>query len=295
MIKITSIVFSVFLLVNIIYGQYPLNTGNIWEFSNGNFDTTTAYTREVVGDTIMTNGKTYSIIKEVERPPEVSQRYWGRWTKYHRYDSLKVFEYNPRYNDEYLICNFNSKPSTLPIATYINNSDTLDVYLRGKGEKNVFGKTLMQWSFTIDYHRTHTDDELYFIVTDKIGMTLRSGFLFYYPIKGAFIDGMKYGVLSNTLANNDISHNISHYQLFQNYPNPFNPSTTIEFNLPKAEYVMLDVHNITGEKVKTIISANLHAGNHTYEFDGSNLSSGLYFYKLTTETYQETKKMILMK
>jgi hypothetical protein len=58
---------------------------------------------------------------------------------------------------------------------------------------------------------------------------------------------------------------------------------------------MLDVYNIVGQKVTTIISTNLRAGNHTYEFDGSSLSSGIYFYKLTTESFQQTKKMILMK
>jgi hypothetical protein len=83
--------------------------------------------------------------------------------------------------------------------------------------------------------------------------------------------------------------------LQQNYPNPFNPTTTIEFNLPKTSNVLLKIFNILGEEVSTLVSNRLSAGSHTYEWDASNLSGGVYIYRLEAGDYKETKKMILMK
>jgi predicted GH43/DUF377 family glycosyl hydrolase len=85
------------------------------------------------------------------------------------------------------------------------------------------------------------------------------------------------------------------YSLDQNYPNPFNPSTTIEFSLPKSEFVELKVYNILGKKAATLVANKLNQGNHTYTFDGKNLASGIYYYQLTAGDYREVKKMIILK
>jgi hypothetical protein len=85
------------------------------------------------------------------------------------------------------------------------------------------------------------------------------------------------------------------YLLKQNYPNPANPSTTIEFDLPKTSEVSLKLFNILGEEVATLVSERLSTGSYSYEWDGSHLASGVYLYRLETEGYVETKKMILMK
>ena len=85
------------------------------------------------------------------------------------------------------------------------------------------------------------------------------------------------------------------FLLTQNYPNPFNPSTTIEFTLPKSEFVELRVFNILGKKVSTPVSNKLNQGNHTYKFDGKNLASGVYYYQLVAGNFREVKKMILLK
>jgi hypothetical protein len=88
---------------------------------------------------------------------------------------------------------------------------------------------------------------------------------------------------------------INEFNLSQNYPNPFNPSTTIEFTLPKSEFVELKVYNILGKKVSSVISKKLNQGTHTYIFDGKNLASGIYYYQLAAGDYREVKKMILLK
>jgi hypothetical protein len=100
--------------------------------------------------------------------------------------------------------------------------------------------------------------------------------------------------LSNIEIDNQV-HIASTFTLKQNYPNPFNPSTTIEFTLPKSEYVELRVYNILGKEVSTLVSNKLNQGNHTYQFDGKNLASGIYYYQLTAGDYREVKKMILLR
>ncbi|MCF7793960.1 MAG: T9SS type A sorting domain-containing protein, partial [Candidatus Cloacimonetes bacterium] len=89
-------------------------------------------------------------------------------------------------------------------------------------------------------------------------------------------------------------------ELIGNYPNPFNPSTTIAFNLANAGHVTIDVYNIKGEKVRTLVDGEFTATSHTVTWDGiddnnKQVSSGVYFYKMKADKYVQTKKMILMK
>ena len=85
------------------------------------------------------------------------------------------------------------------------------------------------------------------------------------------------------------------FQLFQNYPNPFNPSTTIEFALAKGGFVTLKIYNVTGEKVATLVSENLNAGSYKYNWDAGSLASGIYYYRLTTGKFAETRKLALLR
>lgn len=85
------------------------------------------------------------------------------------------------------------------------------------------------------------------------------------------------------------------FQLAQNYPNPFNPSTNILYNLPSGGLVSLELYNIHGQKVKTLVNNFQEKGRHQVTFSGVNLSSGVYFYQLKIGGYSATKKMILIK
>ncbi len=87
----------------------------------------------------------------------------------------------------------------------------------------------------------------------------------------------------------------SEYVLSQNYPNPFNPVTTISFSLPVASHVSLEVYNVMGQRVTTVADGFYGAGVHACEWDGSAVASGVYFYRIETPEFIETKKMMLLK
>jgi len=88
---------------------------------------------------------------------------------------------------------------------------------------------------------------------------------------------------------------VENFTLSNNYPNPFNPSTKIEYSLPTNEYVSLKVYDIIGREVATLINKQQSAGNHDVHFNASNLTSGVYFYKIEAGSFASVKKMLLLK
>ena len=81
----------------------------------------------------------------------------------------------------------------------------------------------------------------------------------------------------------------------QNYPNPFNPSTRIKFALPESGNVKLEVFNVLGERVATVVNDVLSAGYHEVTLNAESFSSGIYMYRITTGSYSQIKKMVLLK
>jgi len=85
------------------------------------------------------------------------------------------------------------------------------------------------------------------------------------------------------------------YKLFQNYPNPFNPNTTISFSIPEQSFVSLKIIDLLGNTIATLMNEEKPSGNFEVEFDGGNLSSGVYFYRMQSGKFTDTKKLILLK
>jgi hypothetical protein len=86
------------------------------------------------------------------------------------------------------------------------------------------------------------------------------------------------------------------YKLYQNYPNPFNPSTTIEFSIPKTEFVTLRIYNLLGQEVAALVSEKLTPGNYKYTWDASGFVSGMYYYRLRTDSGKnQSRKLLLLK
>lgn len=85
------------------------------------------------------------------------------------------------------------------------------------------------------------------------------------------------------------------YSLSQNYPNPFNPATNIEFSVPKQGIVRITLYDISGREAAVIANENLQAGTYRADFDGTNFSSGIYFYRMISDDFSKTMKMVLVK
>jgi hypothetical protein len=88
--------------------------------------------------------------------------------------------------------------------------------------------------------------------------------------------------------------------LIGNFPNPFNPETTIRFNTAKAEHVTIDIFNIRGQRIKTLLNEYVNSGNHSIVWNGTNdngqsVSSGVYFYQMKAGEYTSVRRMVLMK
>jgi hypothetical protein len=92
-----------------------------------------------------------------------------------------------------------------------------------------------------------------------------------------------------------LSSDVQEVRLFQNYPNPQNPFSTISFELPKASYVTLNVYNTLGQQVASLLNEQKQPGRYEIQFDGSNLPSGVYFYRIVAGDFIETKKMVVIR
>ncbi|MCK4359555.1 MAG: T9SS type A sorting domain-containing protein [Candidatus Cloacimonetes bacterium] len=111
---------------------------------------------------------------------------------------------------------------------------------------------------------------------------LQSGLIFIYEHLITDID------------ENNNTPNIS-YQLYNNYPNPFSYSTSVMYCIPRSTKVKILIYNIKGQLVETLVDSDKLAGYHTVEWDAKDMSSGIYFYKLTTKDKTFIKKIILMR
>ncbi len=117
-----------------------------------------------------------------------------------------------------------------------------------------------------------------------------------YEIVEALVSDLEHNALIPTINPTAKGANLpTEFSLNQNYPNPFNPATTMSFSLPDAVDVKLEIYNIMGQKVTTLIDDRREAGNHVVQWDGSDAASGIYFYRITAGQYTESKKMLLLK
>jgi len=113
------------------------------------------------------------------------------------------------------------------------------------------------------------------------------------------LDPPEQGILNSVEIENPLQI-LESFGLEQNYPNPFNPTTTIQYNLPKGVDVQLEIYNLLGEKVKTIVNEFQPAGEYQIVWDGKNyigkmVSSGIYFYRIEAGEFEKSRKMIFIK
>ncbi|MBD3223844.1 MAG: T9SS type A sorting domain-containing protein [Caldithrix sp.] len=131
-------------------------------------------------------------------------------------------------------------------------------------------------------------------ITSMAGAVKNDRFVAFMGTKGGGVLRYAYPVMSiDPDGNPEIAGD---FKLYQNHPNPFNPTTTIEFTLNRPGKATIEIYDITGKAIETLVDAHKTAGRHHITFDGSHLSSGVYLYRLTTEQGRsKMRKMILMK
>ncbi|MFH0736158.1 MAG: T9SS type A sorting domain-containing protein [bacterium] len=269
---------------------YPLQTGNKWLYTYG-LEDVYYYTTEVIGDTIMPNGISYQIL-DIE----------GNLKYQRNLDNKYVFEYAGVDTPEILLYDFISPDRTIWKSK--QNYDYYGIFLTGS-EYGYFHNVQTQYKL-FDYVQIDSSftppDTIFGAIIDVFPTKITQGIgvISYgynntpgFPgLAAAIINGDTLGTFTN-IKNQNLIQN--YYNISQNYPNPFNPTTTIEFVIPKTEYVEINIFNSLGQKVQTLLNKIISSGFHNIQFDGKKFSSGIYFYQIKTENYCESKKMILLK
>lgn len=122
-----------------------------------------------------------------------------------------------------------------------------------------------------------------------------------FQFSDSFGNSYKYGGLEINVYYRTITDaavedlNVPDFALSQNYPNPFNPSTIISYSIPKSSFVQLKIYDMLGREVASLVNKEQAVGNYKVEFNASNLTSGVYFYRLQSGEFTETKKLILLR
>jgi hypothetical protein len=117
------------------------------------------------------------------------------------------------------------------------------------------------------------------------------------PVQGQYLIDVANAVIQQISGDNleHVNAVPQEFKLYQNYPNPFNPSTSIKFDIPKESNVKLIVYDVLGKVVQTMLDGNVRPGTYELVFDGTNLASGIYYYRIETIEFSNVKKMVLIK
>ncbi len=271
------------------HAHFPLQTGDTWQyfqilFPDPNHPFVDVQQTTVIGDTLMPNGHRYSVVSG-----------WWWYGACLRQAGDSVFRWTPY--GEVLQFDFSSAPGDSIFSTAGQLHDTVIVHTWTRDTISTWGilsftPPRRAWSFGLD-NPLFVDDEQWIHVIDSLGITDMNAMIGPYSFKGARINGSVYGNL--TSVEPPVTMVPDNFVLAQNYPNPFNPSTTIKFELPKASHVTLTVYDILGREVDVLVSERRDAGVHEVKFDGSNLASGVYFYRLNAGALLQTRKLCVVK
>jgi hypothetical protein len=267
----------------------PLDIGNKWYYKTSQ-SAKGILLKEIVKDTVLANQKTFRQIKQ----QQIDSLYRYVSYSYERIDSVSGDVYGWR-NDstEYMIDNLNHNPGDTIKASRFLGSETVFDSL----------KTITLFGLPIEtriYSSGGPFVGAHYYLSKNFGISfLQQEFevaVTINTLKGAVIKGTVYGDTSTVVGITDkYPAHVDKYLLSQNYPNPFNPATTINYSLPKAGNVKLTVYNAIGSKVAIVVNEYKLAGNYSVQFNGNNLASGIYLYRLESGNYNSARKFILLK
>ncbi|MBL1212743.1 MAG: T9SS type A sorting domain-containing protein [Ignavibacteriae bacterium] len=284
---------------------FPLAIGNTWQYEINYYlyfppISSRTFTYSVVGDTIMTNGKTYYQLSPRNMFDE----------EFIRSDSNCVYYWSRLENKEILVFDTTVPPDSEMI---INWGGFITATSRLFNSGTLFGEETNFYSYALG-GLLFGDIKL----ADKFGYAsyeyrADTEEIDYWSLKGCIINDTLYGTITDV---EPTPINPTEFTLHQNYPNPFNPTTTITFTLPRhggqakvadafnasTTNVLLKIYDILGNEITTLVNEEKPPGTYEVEFDtrltnkqGSSLSSGVYFYRLNIGAFTETMKFVLLK
>ncbi len=165
-------------------------------------------------------------------------------------------------------------------------------FVKDTGTINLFGRQVL-----VKYIET-TDSALYGSGewwTEEFGLIKYNDEGMNAYLIGCVIDGIAYGDTTTVDVENEEDELPKDFYLSQNYPNPFNPETTIKYSIPALTYVEIKVYDLLGKEIETLVNKEQNAGTYYVEFNGNNLASGLYLYRIKAGNFMQAKKMYLLK
>lgn len=279
---------------------YPLQVGNVWIYNRKNCIIPDSYCNEslirrsVTNKVIKPNGKEYYKIETENLTNNSLEINYERWDtlslKIYQYDSTKLNESEFHLDD--LSTEYSDTSFTGRFQFY---ADQMPVVLENISSLQLFGEDRYIEHLKVDDGMLFAD---YFFVEgigiNEIQSVLEWG-LTYDSLKGCIINGEVFG--DTTLVGiYDYLTQVNKFELSQNYPNPFNGFTNIRYQVKNAnEHTIINVYNTLGQKVAELVNEYQPPGEYEVKFDGSDLASGVYIYKLSAGEFIQTRKMVLLK
>ncbi len=283
-----------------LFSWYPLQIGNAWVYNSTFMGDTSAEeyisSKEII-DTILYNNTQYFI---VENKTYLAKTFQSLYADYYRIDSslgkiCKAYFIDDSLTFEELYIDLTTE---IGDTFYINEFQP--VLFESEEPFNQWGINSTKRNYIGQSTPLHD-----FSLVKEIGLSYEFWWElvgFEHKLKGAVIDGTIFGDITPLGIDREVEKLPKDYHLSQNYPNPFNPTTKIRYSIPnvtlsevEGSLVILKVYDVLGREVATLVNEEKPAGVYEVEFDASQISSGIYFYKLQTENYTSTKKMIYLK
>ncbi len=277
-------------------GKFPLHVGNVWQYHTydyvvgGGVKYTYGWTTKVIGDTVMPDGKKYSILQsDFDTTSLGLLRQEGPYVRSYfpdPYQRTVRFDFTTSLND------------TVFLYPRTNFGDSIICRVTFNNYVNVFGNKKLAWDFytyvsSTSSFMTQTVADGFGIVSEK-----SEGGNDWF-LTGAIINGVKYGNITS-VKDQSKDRQPATFVLSQNYPNPFNSSTLISFCLTVPQKVEIGIYDMLGRRVTVLLNSNLPSGFHRVKWNGrsdhgQDQPSGVYFFRLVCGGMSKQVKMLMIK
>jgi hypothetical protein len=279
----------------------PLKVGNVWVYDYTGVPNSGKMRMKITG-TVVSNGHVYYIFELTGSSCDCGQNTQSPFLV--QLQPLRIDSVNgnlmmlgtsslcPWQSSEHLVDSLRRRTSDT-LHNYCNATLCYDT-----SQQMIFGvsrstkKMGVGYVMTYDYSRRYAKD----IGLISSGQGCIYNFQCNYTLAGAIVNGVLYGDTSFPTGIITRGSEIpSYFELCQNYPNPFNPSTRIKFSVPEPCALKLVIYDAAGREIETLVDEVLRAGTYEVNFNGDDLSSGIYYYNLITDAFTQSKKMVLLK